>query len=160
MNKLFLDMDGTLAKFMEEEWENKFLTEEGFFKNLKPYKGIKGLAKIMKKFDTYILSASPHDRATQEKLEWIKEHLPTMDMNKVIICNRGDDKAKYIKNTRNITIDKSCYLLDDYGVNLEEWTKAGGTPLKRITPYSDNSSKRFNKEIKVYNDLIKYSEVI
>ena len=41
MKKIFLDLDGTLAKFNVPNALNRFDKEEGFFARLGAYKGIK-----------------------------------------------------------------------------------------------------------------------
>ena len=43
MNKIFLDMDGTLARFNVRNALERFENERGFFANLLAYKGIENI---------------------------------------------------------------------------------------------------------------------
>ena len=43
MNKIFLDMDGTLARFNVRNALERFENEKGFFANLLAYKGIENI---------------------------------------------------------------------------------------------------------------------
>ena len=46
--KLFLDLDGTLARFNVRNALNRFETEKGFFANLLAYKGIEIINEMAK----------------------------------------------------------------------------------------------------------------
>lgn len=139
MNKLFLDMDGTIAKFNVKGALNRFENELDFFANLKAYKGIEEIDKLTKKGNVYIISASPNSRCDSDKMKWINKYLPSMPKENICFCRIGENKAKIIKDKLNITIDNTCYLLDDYTKNLVEWERKGGIGVKRLTHCADNS---------------------
>ena len=140
MKKIFLDLDGTLAKFNVRNALNRFDKEVGFFAKLGAYKNIDKINAMAKKGNVYIISASPNLRADIDKIEWITKHLPNINLlTNVFLCRVGEDKAKYIESKLNIKIDKTCVLLDDYTKNLNEWENAGGVGIKRLTSVSDNS---------------------
>lgn len=141
--KIFLDMDGTLAKFNVPNALNRFENEAGFFANLKAYKGIEQINELCKRGDVYIMSASPHNVADADKKIWIKKYLPNMPIENIIICRIGENKAKVVEQTLNIILDDNCYLLDDYTKNLNEWEENGGIGIKRITHCADNSTKKW-----------------
>jgi len=143
MKKIFLDLDGTLARFNVPNALNRFDNEIGFFLNLKPYKGIGIIDKMAAKGNVYIISASPNIRADIDKMLWVREYLPNLPYNNIIICRVGENKAEIIKRKLNIEIDNNCYLLDDYTKNLVEWENAGGKGIKRITSVADNSTKKW-----------------
>lgn len=141
--KIFLDLDGTLAKFNVKNALQRFETEKGFFANLGAYKGIEKINEMAKGGNVYIISASPNEQADVDKLQWIKKHLPNLNILQAIICRCGENKAEVLKNKYNLTIDKNCYLLDDYTKNLNEWELAGGTGIKRLTTVADNKSGKW-----------------
>ena len=143
MKRIFLDMDGTLAKFNVPNALNRFENEIGFFIKLKAYKGINEINKMCEDGNVYIMSASPNNRADSDKIEWIKKYLPNMPIENIIICRIGENKAKIVEQTLNIIIDDTCYLLDDYTKNLQEWEDMGGIGIKRITHCADNSTKKW-----------------
>ena len=60
MKKIFLDMDGTIARFNVRNALDRFDTEHDFFKNLLPYKGIENINELAQNGNIYIISASPH----------------------------------------------------------------------------------------------------
>lgn len=158
MNKIFLDMDGTLARFNVKNALVRFEDEKGFFANLLAYKGIENINEITKKGNVYIISASPNIYADMDKKIWLKKYLPNLNNENILLCRNGQNKAKFIENKLNIKIDQNCYLLDDYTRNLIEWEQAGGTGIKRITKVSDNSRKLWKGlELK---DLEKLSNLI
>ena len=78
MIKLFLDLDGTLAKFNNKRNALKrFDNEIGFFANLKPYKYIEfvNTLALNRGISVYIISATPNEQADKDKLTWINKYL-------------------------------------------------------------------------------------
>ena len=120
-NKIFLDLDGTLARFNTRNALNRFKTVEGFFLNLLPYKNIGAINELAKNGNVYIISASPHLYADLDKRKWIYKYLPNIKSTNIVLCRLGENKAKVIKKQLGIDIDNTCYLLDDYTKNLNEW---------------------------------------
>lgn len=158
MKKIFLDMDGTLARFNVRNALERFENERGFFANLLAYKGIENINEMVKNGNVYIISASPNIYADIDKKTWLKKYIPDLKNENILLCRNGQNKAKFIENKLEIRIDKNCFLLDDYTKNLIEWEQAGGTGIKRITKVSDNSTKKWKGlELK---DLCKLSIII
>ena len=141
MKKIFLDLDGTLAKFNVPNALERFDKEEGFFSKLGAYKGIESINELAKNNNLFVISASPNEQADKDKMIWIEKYLPNIDINNITICRIGENKAKIIQDKYNITINEQCYLLDDYTKNLNEWENFGGKGIKRLTFVSDNSRK-------------------
>ena len=143
MKKIFLDLDGTLAKFNVRNALNRFQTEKGFFANLKAYKGIENINELAKEGNVYIISASPNEQADKDKATWIDLFLPNLPKTNICFCRLGKNKAKEIKKNLNIIINKECILLDDYTQNLVEWESVGGVGIKRLTSVANNKSGRW-----------------
>ena len=141
MIKIFLDLDGTLARFNVRNALERFDKEEGFFARLKAYKNIEVVNELAKTNNLFIISASPNEQADKDKMIWIEKYLPNININNITICRIGENKAKIIQDKYNITINEQCYLLDDYTKNLIEWENFGGTGIKRLTTVADNSRK-------------------
>ena len=141
MKKIFLDLDGTLAKFNVPNALERFDKEEGFFKNLGAYKWIEVVNELAKEKELFIISASPNEQADKDKMIWINKYLPNISKANITICRIGENKAQIIQDKYNITINEECYLLDDYTKNLKEWETFGGKGIKRITKVADNSRK-------------------
>lgn len=141
MKKIFLDLDGTLAKFNVRNALKRFDNEKGFFAKLGAYKNIEKINEMAKAGNVYIISASPNEQADNDKMVWIKKYLPNVKIKNIVLCRLGENKAKIIENKYNIKIDKNCILLDDYTKNLTEWETVGGVGIKRLTTVSDNSRK-------------------
>jgi 5'(3')-deoxyribonucleotidase len=142
MKKIFLDLDGTLAKFNVRNALKRFDNEIGFFAKLGAYKGIETINELAKNGNVYIISASPNEQADKDKMTWINKYLGNIPKANRLICRVGDNKAEYLK-TKGIQIDNTCYLLDDYTKNLNEWEKSGGVGIKRITTVADNSTGKW-----------------
>ena len=141
MIKIFLDLDGTLARFNVRNALERFDKEEGFFARLKAYKNIEIVNELAKTNQLYIISASPNEQADNDKMIWLNKYLPNINVENITLCRLGQNKAQIIQDKYNITIDKKCYLLDDYTKNLNEWEQYNGSGIKRLTAVADNSRK-------------------
>lgn len=141
MKKIFLDLDGTLARFNVRNALERFDKEVGFFANLLAYKGIEIVNELAKTNQLFIISASPNEQADKDKMIWLEKYLPNISVENITLCRLGQNKAQIIQDKYNITINEECYLLDDYTKNLNEWENFGGKGIKRITFVSDNSRK-------------------
>lgn len=141
MRKIFLDLDGTLAKFNVKNALTRFDNEIGFFAKLGAYKGVDYVNALAKSGCLYVISASPNAQADLDKMTWLKKYLPNIKEENIVLCRLGENKAKVIEDKLNIKIDKTCFLLDDYTKNLTEWESVGGVGIKRLTSVADNSRK-------------------
>lgn len=143
--RIFVDMDGTLARFHDENLYLERMFEKGFFAGLKPFdnavEAIKHIIDNHPNVDVYVLSAAittPYCLA--EKNAWLDKYLPNIDKEHRIfvenlstaksLCVPGsymykDDNGKYHNK-----IFKNDILIDDYNKNLEEWERDGGTAIK------------------------------
>lgn len=137
--KIFLDLDGTVARFNVKNALERFDKEIGFFANLKAYKGIEEINELAKNGQIYIISASPNEQADKDKMTWIKQYLPNVKIENITLCRLGENKAKIIESKYKMRIKKNCILLDDYSKNLVEWESVGGVGIKRLTSVADNS---------------------
>lgn len=141
--RIFLDLDGTLAKFNVPNALLRFKTEEGFFTRLGAYKGIDYINNIATKYETYIISASPNMYTDIDKMHWLAKYLPNIRKKNIVFCRLGENKAHIIKTKLDLSIDKTCLLLDDYTHNLEQWQEYGGIGIKRLTHCADNSTGKW-----------------
>lgn len=120
--RLFVDMDGTLAVFKPVD-EMETLYEKGYFLNLMPQENvveaIREIATNHPEIEVNILSAYLTDSkyALQEKNEWLDRHLPEIDSDHRIFVPCGTDKKEGIREG----IRSNDFLLDDYTKNLNEW---------------------------------------
>ena len=137
--KLFVDLDGTVARFNVRNALKRFDKEKGFFKRLNAYVGIETLNELAKCGNVFVISASPNADADNDKMEWLAKYLPNVPNENVTLCRLGENKAKIIEEKYSMTINENCLLLDDYTKNLNEWESFGGKGIKRLTTVSDNS---------------------
>ena len=130
---LYVDMDGTLARF--HDTEKRFIEEmwtPGFYVNMKPFENLTaGLALFIRKHpdvDVNLLSAvldTDPPFIEGEKNAWMDRYLPEIDGKHRIFTKAGEDKSQYID------LDNfDCFLLDDYNKNLYEFEAAGGMGIK------------------------------
>lgn len=158
MIKLFIDLDGTVAKFNVRNALERFDKEIGFFANLGAYKGIEAINEMALLKNVYVISASPNNQADIDKMIWLNKYLPNIPKENITLCRLGENKAKIIENKYNLIIDSNCYLLDDYSKNLFEWVANGGTGIKRLTSVADNSRGLWKGLI--IKDLNKIAEIL
>lgn len=119
--RLFVDMDGTLAEFKTVD-TLETLYEKDYFINLKPNENVLGAIKqliVDNDFDVYILSAYLTDSryALEEKNAWLDKYLPELPQEKRLFVPCGTDKSVAVPGL----IRPDDYLLDDYTKNLSEW---------------------------------------
>lgn len=119
--RLFVDMDGTLAEFKTVD-TLETLYEKDYFINLKPNENVLGAIKQLiadNDFDVYILSAYLTDSryALEEKNAWLDKYLPELLQEKRLFVPCGTDKSVAVPGL----IRPDDYLLDDYTKNLSEW---------------------------------------
>lgn len=121
MKRLFVDMDGTLAKFSFVS--NEKLHEKGYFKNLEPIKNVvdavKKLVNADNGIEVFTMSAVLEDSqyAISEKDTWLDNHLPEIDSKHRIYVPCGHNKKDYLPDG----IQEQDYLLDDFTENLNAW---------------------------------------
>lgn len=131
--RLFVDIDGTLARFHDAD---KLFIEAmwtpGFYVGLKPFENaVEGLKQFIKEHpevDVYILSAvldTDPPFIVSEKNEWLDKYLPEIPADHRIFTRAGESKTDYIGD-----IDENVYLLDDYNRNLIEFEDAGAHAIK------------------------------
>ena len=119
--RLFVDMDGTLAEFKTVD-TLETLYEKDYFINLKSNENVLGAIKQLiaeNDFDVYILSAYLTDSryALEEKNAWLDKYLPELPQEKRLFVPCGTDKSVAVPGL----IRPDDYLLDDYTKNLSEW---------------------------------------
>lgn len=119
--RLFVDMDGTLAEFKTVD-TLETLYEKDYFINLKPNENVLGAIKQLiadNDIDVYILSAYLTDSryALEEKNAWLDKYLPELPQEKKLFVPCGTDKSVAVPGL----IRPDDYLLDDYTKNLSEW---------------------------------------
>lgn len=131
--RLFVDMDGTLARFHDETQYLERMFEKNFFRDLKPFadavRGVKYFIQANPGTEVYILSAAVDGEppyCKDEKNAWLDENLPEINAQHRIFTSMGANKADFIPGG----ITKTDILFDDYNKNLEEWQAEGGFAIK------------------------------
>jgi len=132
--RIFVDMDGTLARFHDEDRYLERMWEQGFFEQLKPFENAVDTVKLLAKdpnVEVYILSAAievepPY--CVAQKHAWLDRYLPEVDKQHRIFTAVGENKAELIPQG----IRKSDVLIDDYNKNLDEWQQYGGHSVKFV----------------------------
>ena len=122
--RLFVDLDGTLAKFIPQK-STEPLYEKNYFRNLPPQQNVVDAVKKIvldesNGIEVFILTAYLVDSqwAYQEKMAWIDEFIPEIDIRHRIFTPCGENKKDYIVGFN----EEKDVLLDDYTQNLLKWT--------------------------------------
>lgn len=135
---VYFDMDGVLANFDKAVQEMggidnlPWLNSKGFFRKLQPIGTPNDTIQLLQGlgYNVYILSkVEVRDVAGQQraidKVNWCKEHLPSLPSENVIIVPYHENKVDYLKSDIRTSV-----LLDDYKENLKEWHNLGGYAVK------------------------------
>lgn len=134
MTRIFIDMDGTLAKWTPSATPEQLL-EPGFFINMPPEINVVQMANLLVRkeesndIQVYILSAVMQENklAVPEKNDWLDEYVDVAPERRIFVpC--GENKAEYLPGG----IQPSDILIDDYSVNLHSWEKSGGIGIKML----------------------------
>ena len=108
MKRLFIDLDGTIAKFNVRNALERFDKEKGFFAKLGAYVGVEVINELALTNQVFVISASPNDQADSDKLLWLSRYLPNISQENITLCRLGENKAKIIEDKYNINIDSNC----------------------------------------------------
>lgn len=128
MNKtqrLFVDMDGTLAVFHPVDTLEK-LYEKNYFLNLLPQTnvidGIRFIIENYTEVEVFVLSAVLSDSpyAIPEKNAWLDKYLPEVDVEHRLYPKCGESKKEFLEREKG-GIKQNDFLLDDYSQNLHSW---------------------------------------
>lgn len=151
--RLFVDLDGTCAEWRNielkvESYEdkekvmsklNRLLLSPGYFLSLSPYRNVcKAVDNLAKEREVYILSCAIYKDGVpnpeSEKRQWIKEFLPHVPEDHIIIVPDGKDKTKFIEGG----VQAFDVLLDDYSKNLRDFEAAGGVGVKLLNDVNES----------------------
>lgn len=147
---LFLDMDGTLAKFYANPNYMEKMFEPNYFATLKPYAIVDTIKEIIKEMPivkVMVLSACVDtDYCEEEKQIWLDHYLPEIPQENRAFCKVGEDKtdlARLLVGKDDINI-----LLDDYSVNLEQWKAQGWVAIKFVNGMNDKKGNEYTLKVK------------
>ena len=139
---IFIDMDGTIARFYEHANCLEAMYEPGFFLHLNEYEQMIILIKELlnnPNIRIIFLSAVPsiNPVGIEEKRQWLTKKFPNTEKYETIFCATPANKATEATNFLKRELSKNDYLLDDYSFNLRGWEAAGGTGIKCVNEVQD-----------------------
>ena len=156
---LFVDMDGTLAKFYYKKNCLEKMYEQGYFENLPLYAMAKHIDEFAKKdtcVNVYILSAcinSPY--CEQEKVAWLLKNMPNLNPKNFIFTKVGESKKQKVALTIDNMQEYVNILLDDYTKNLVEWSNGGENMIgiKFLNGINDTTKTWQGAKVKGFSKL-------
>lgn len=158
---LFIDMDGTIAKFYYKKNCLEKMYEQGYFENLPSYaiaKQLDNLAKQDTCIELYILSAcinSPF--CEQEKVAWLLKNMPNINPKNFIFTKVGEEKAKKAIASTQEFYERVNILLDDYTLNLEQWANIEScVSIKFLNGMNDTTKSWQGIKIKTFSQLMEH----
>ena len=156
---LFVDMDGTIAKFYYKKNCLEKMYEQGYFAKLPFYSMAMRLNDFAKKdtcVNVYILSAcidSPY--CEQEKVEWLLKYMSNICPTHFIFTKVGESKVLKAKSVVENFNESINILLDDYTYNLEIWQEH--SPLcmgiKFLNGINDTTKAWQGERVKTFGQL-------
>ena len=157
---LFVDMDGTVAKFYYKKNYLEKMYEQGYFANLPLYAMAKHIDDFASKdtcVNVYILSACVNSKyCEQEKTEWLLKNMPNINPKNFIFTKVGESKVEKAKTIVESWYDYTNILLDDYSKNLEDWNNYETCiGIKFLNGMNDTTKSWQGEKIKTFNQLEK-----
>ncbi len=154
--RLFVDMDGTLARFHDEVQYLERMYEPDFFRNLKPFQSavetIQTYIREHPDAEVFILSSvvpGEPPGCARQKNDWLDKHLPEIDRAHRLFPEIGTPKNLAIPGG----IRPGDVLIDDYNKNLVEWQQAGGLGVKFVNNINDRALKGERwRGLRLYHD--------
>lgn len=128
--RLFVDMDGTLARFHDEVQYLERMWEKDFFANLRPFENVvEGVREFIKEnpdVEVFALSSViDSEYCVDEKNQWLDKYLPEIPLKNRMFPKAGSSKSEFVKEVTGIEVTVDDFLLDDYTVNLVDWQPPG-----------------------------------
>ena len=165
MTRLYIDMDGTLARFYaQDNAVEKYRTEDDYFLNLDPYLEMASAVRMLLRdgIDVVILSSVDSDiriSSVSQKDLWLTNIFGRDNTPPALYPETGTDKAEYIRRIYG-EIGPESWLIDDYTRNLLDWSAAGGRAIKAINEINGLGGKWNGPRVNILtpaNDL--YREI-
>lgn len=125
---IYFDMDGTIANlYGVDNWLTKLRAEdESPYTDAKPLLRLSQLARLLNQLQLkgYIIgivswlskngTEAYNEKVTRAKLEWLKEHLRSVNFDEIVITEYGTPKEEIVNFPNGI-------LFDDELKNRENW---------------------------------------
>lgn len=133
---LFVDMDGTIARFYDDPNYLQTMYLPGYYRNLMPYDAaLHALRQLSEQKLANILILSTYwvdtPNTKQEKLEWLEEHMadiPHIPLIYQIPCDKAEKAVEFLGRP----LKPTDVLFDDHTRYLKSWENAGGTGIKAV----------------------------
>ena len=154
MKRIFIDMDGVLAKWGVNTPFEK-VKEEGYFASLDVYENMQKAIKLMIKegLDVYILSSILKDNhSAYDKNCWLDEYLPEISLEKRFFVPHNRRKDEYIECQTDPGDSFTDILIDDYSKNLHNWNKSGKIGIKAINGINGNNGTWDGYRISIFDE--------
>lgn len=127
--KLFVDIDGVVAMAQPlEKYE-----EKGIFRRIPPIRGSSYFLNVLKTIAvcsncelvaiTKTFKLEDHEEQADDKRYWIGYNFPNI-FDEVVCVKPTDKKSSYISDTM------LSILIDDYGVNCQDWIDNCGVAVQ------------------------------
>lgn len=155
---LFVDMDGTIAKFYYKKNCLEKMYEQGYFENLPLYAMAKQINNFANKdtcVNVYILSACINsDYCENEKVAWLLKNMPNINPKNFIFTKVGESKLLKVVNKVESFNDNINILLDDYTANLNDWEQCDNcVGVKFINGINDTTKTWQGVKVKTFSQL-------
>lgn len=159
--KFVFDMDGVLVEYRRDMSSDNMalMQQKGYFENLRPeWNMILAMKKLKEKFpeDVYILTAIYPTKlpySVQEKKDYCEKVFPFMRDHLIIVdSEKGETKPEKFFEVTGQHINKNCYLIDDYGVNLKKWKEEGGSEIKYLNLINNNHGTIYERVLDCFMD--------
>ena len=119
--RIYVDMDGTLAEFNKEATIDE-VAKKGYFASRPPMtntvEAVKRLISVG--YDVHVLTSTfQDDHSAQEKKDWLLKYIPELPQDNVTFVPYGLSKNDAVSPSEDDV------LIDDYTDNLLDWNGVG-----------------------------------
>lgn len=140
--RFYFDIDGTLGRWYKDgrgySLEEIIAEETHYFRDIEEHPMMIMLAKTLDEMGHTVCVLSASAESTKEdKRYWVREHLPFVKEENIFFAPLKDGEHGNVKKSDYVIDAENSVLIDDWWVNLKEWSGKAVKAINSINSHQD-----------------------